>query len=89
MRRGPARELELGVPGLVPVRRPVAILVQHDAVGVDEQGAERLVPGVERFPGQLDAPAQVGQVGFREVAHAPDPRALGAVCQERANLTAP
>ena len=62
--RRPAGQGELGVLGLVAGRGAVPVLGAHHAVGVDQDGAERLVTGVERLPGQLDAAPQMPQIGL-------------------------
>lgn len=58
--------LELRVTRLVALLGAVAVLVQDGALGVDEHRAERFVAVVEGFARELDAAAQVGQVGIVE-----------------------
>src|SRR5690606_39536465 len=73
VRGGPAGDLEFGVAGRVTALHAVAVLEPHDPVGVDEDGAERLVAVVERLTGELDAAAQVHEVvrgGWRHGSHA-------------------
>ena len=48
--------------GLVARAGPVALLAPDDAVAVHEQRAERVVAGLERLAGQVDAAPQVAQV---------------------------
>jgi RNA polymerase sigma-70 factor (TIGR02960 family) len=63
----PAGQLEFRVPGRVTQAvLPVAVLGQHLAVPADQHRAEREIPGLERFGGQFDAPAQVAQLLGRE-----------------------
>src|SRR5690606_30279352 len=62
--RGPARQLELGVPGAVPGGRAVAVLGQHGAVAGHEDRAEGVVTRLQRLGRQLHAAAQVRQFGF-------------------------
>ncbi len=60
----PLGDLELGVPRLVAVLDPVAVLEADGALAVDEHRAERLVAVGQRLPGELDAAAEVDQVGL-------------------------
>ena len=76
---GPRGDRELGMTGGVPVLHPVAVLEQGGAVGVDQDGPERLVTVLQRLPGQFDATLEVGDVavgqGHRFGVYAPDPTA--------------
>ena len=58
----PRGDREFRMPGGVPVLHPVAVLENHNAIGVDQQGSERLVAVVQCFAGQLDAAVQVTQI---------------------------
>lgn len=64
MRRRPAGQLELRVAGPVTGGNPVVVLGQDRAVRAHEDRPERLVAGVERLGRELDAPAQMLQLGF-------------------------
>ena len=52
--------------GGVAVLHAVAVLEAHEALGVDEDGAERLIPVVEGLAREVDAAAQVRQIGVAQ-----------------------
>src|SRR5690606_18913996 len=62
VRRGPAGDRELRMPGVVPVLDPVAVGEQLGARCVDQDGAERFVAVGEGLRGQVQAALEVAQV---------------------------
>ena len=71
VRRCPAGQGELGVLRAVAgLHDAIAVLGQAATVGGDQDGPERLVARGERRLGQLDAAAQVLEVGFGEFGRA-------------------
>src|SRR5690606_37835139 len=77
----PAGEFELGMPGAVAARDPVAILGAYDTLGVDQYPAERFIARVARIRGQLATSAQVGTFPLSD--HADHPARTRTVRQWR------
>src|SRR5690606_33767568 len=77
----PAGEFELGMPGAVAARDPVAILGAYDTLGVDQYRAERFIARFEGLGGQLDTSPQVGK--FSLFDHADHPARTKTVRQCR------
>ena len=66
VRGGPARELELGVAGVVAAADVVALLAQHLPVASHQDRPERLIPRLQRLTRQLHAAPQMHPVDVAE-----------------------
>ena len=86
VRRGPARNLELGVTRLIAAGHVVVVLEEDGAVGRDEHRAERLVARRQRRGRKLHAAEQVTHVHI--VHHCGLPR-CGASAMRRSGTSTP